>query len=213
MGKKNEEKSSEGTSTSGGTDKKDQESKKGETSNKSSNIDEILLEEWKKIDKELENAHRMWNSFEVEGMKKGVTKERADKFEDNLNFLTTAIEKRNIIDIYDYGSQSMSNLGPMYDLYRDEIRGEIGRIKHAAYQSYLRAAQGRIEESVVLLNGTEEYINIIRQKVGTNNAKIKSLDKVALSIGDMKNSLKDNSIKLFRIKRDIIIKNLEDLEK
>ncbi|MBU5439988.1 hypothetical protein KQI42_18420 [Tissierella sp. MSJ-40] len=216
MDKKNEEKSSEGTSTSSETDKKNkenQESKKGETGSKSSNIDEILLEEWKKVDKELENAHRLWNAFEVEGMKKGVTKERADKFEESLNFFTTAIEKRNIIDIYDYGSQSMSNLGPMYDLYRDEIKGEISRIKYAAHQCYLRASQGRIEESLTLLNGTEEYINIMRQKIGTDNVKIKALDKVVLSIGDMRSSLKENSIKLFRIKKDIIIKNLEDLEK
>lgn len=172
-----------------------------------------LLKTWQKIDKKIEDIHKKWNEYELEGLKKGITTERTDKFEESINALTKSIESRNIKEIYDYGSQSMLALGPIFELYKDEIAGEINRIKYATYQSYLNAIEEKDNEALDILKNSEEEINKIRLKIEKDTSKIKVLDKVNMSIVDMRKSLKEKSIKLYRIKKDVIIKNLEELGK
>ena len=53
----------------------------------------------------------------------------------------------------------------------------------------------------------------MRLKFEKDDAKVKILEKVNLSIEDMRKSLTEESVKLTRIKRDIIIDNLGELEK
>ena len=68
---------------------------------------EEIKSKWEEIQKKLDEIHPHWNSFEAEGQKKGATKEAGDKFEASFNKMTKAIEKKNIIEIYDYASQSL----------------------------------------------------------------------------------------------------------
>ncbi len=176
-------------------------------------LKEKLLDKWEEINKKLEEIHSKWNSYEIEGMKKGVTSDISNRFKDSLNALTSSIEGKNIIGIYDYSSQTMLNLSPIFGLYKDEIWGEINKLKYLTYQSYLNTLKGDDLKTIELLKGSEEDISKIRLKLEKNDSKIKMLDKVNLSIEDMNKSLKENSIKLIRIKKDIIIKNLEELGK
>ncbi|CAK7000423.1 hypothetical protein CIW83_20920 [Tissierella sp. P1] len=173
--------------------------------------EEKLLSTWEQIDKKIEETHKKWNEYEVEGVKKGVTLERTEKFKESLNALTKSIEDRTVAGIYNYGSQSMSNLAPMFEIYKDEIWGEINKIKYSTYQSYLKALEGKDIEASSMLGNLEEETNKIRLKLEKNDSKIKMLDNINLAIIDMKNALNEKSIKLTKIKKDIIIKNLEKL--
>jgi len=187
--------------------------KKKEDKNTEENNEEKLLDTWKEIDKRIENVHEKWNGYEVEGVKKGLTSDRENKFEESLNFLTRSIEERKIKEIFDYGSKTMLYLGPIFELYRDELFAEINMIKHSVYQSYLKAMDGKEAEATDLLKNLDEYTNKIRLKLEKDDSKIKVLEKVSLAIEDMRKSLKESSIKLHRIKMDILIKNLEELGK
>lgn len=172
-----------------------------------------LLEQWEKIDKKIEEVHQKWNTYEPESMKKGATTDRTDKFSESINSLTKSIEARNIKEIYRFGSESMLNLKPMFDLYDDDIRGDINKLKYITYQSYLKAISGNTTQGISLLNETQEDIQKIKLKLEKKDSKIEVLDKLELSMMDMAKSLKMKSISLIRIKKDIIIKNLEELDK
>lgn len=167
---------------------------------------------WENIEKKLEEIHPQWNSFEVDGLKKGITKEAMDKFETAFNKMTKSIEAKNIIEIYDYASQSFMNLKPIFDLYLDEIGGDISVIKHAAYQGYIKALQGDIEGAKNALNNKEENINKIRLKMTKDEDK-DAIEKISLSLADFRESLPEESRRLFMIKKDIIIENLKAIEK
>src|SRR5699024_6408884 len=67
---------------------------------------------WNQIDEKLEKSHELWNSYEVEGIKKGGSSEKANQFDTSINKITKAIEDKNIRDIYEYGSQALLNLKP-----------------------------------------------------------------------------------------------------
>lgn len=192
-----------------GTEPKEED--KGNSKPKTSDKDNKILKIWTDVDKEIEDIHKKWNLYEVEGVKKGIGMETRDKLEDALNLLTKSIEERNIINIYDYGSQSMLQLVPIFNMYKDEIKGNINKIKYLTYQSYLKAVAGKGKEGWDLLEGIEEDISQIRIKLEKDENKIKILDKSNLSIGDMQKALQENSTKLYRIKKDIVIKNLDEL--
>ena len=140
--------------------------------------EEKLLSTWEQIDKKIEETHKKWNEYEVEGVKKGVTLERTEKFKESLNALTKSIEDRTVAGIYNYGSQSMSNLAPMFEIYKDEIWGEINKIKYSTYQSYLKALEGKDIEASSMLGNLEEETNKIRLKLEKNDSKIKMLDNI-----------------------------------
>ncbi len=186
---------------------------KGKEEIKPQDKDEKLLKTWEDIDKKIEQAHEEWNKYEVEGVKKGIATDKMEKFKDSLNALTKSIEDKRVLGIYDYGSQSMSNLAPMFEAYKDEIGGEINKIKYSAYQSYLKALEGKDTEAADMLKDLDNETNKIRLKLDKNDSRIKILDNINLSISDMKKALKEKSMKLTKIKKDIIIKSLEELVK
>lgn len=175
--------------------------------------DEELTKQWKEIDNKVEKIHKDWNNYEVESMKKGASVEKGKNFKKNLNSFTIAVENRNIPGIMDMGSRTMSSLAFFFDLYKDEIKGDLSRIKYAAYQAYLNATNGNVTNANKLLGPTEEYVTRVRQKLDKDKEKIKTLDKLSLAIADMKQSLNENNVKLLVIKRDIILKNIKSLEK
>ena len=189
-----------------------EERKKKEEERKEKNREE-LLKTWQQVDKKIEDIHKKWNQYEPEGMKKGVTIEKVDSFRLSLNSLTKSIEERNLKEIHDYGSQSMLNLVPMISLYRDDIGGEINRIKYATYQAYINAIEGKNPKASELLKSVEEDVDKMRLKFEKDDAKVKIVEKIKLSIEDMRKSLAQKSVKLTRIKKDIIIENLGDIEK
>lgn len=210
--KMNEEKIKNNTNS----DKENNEEKEGEKQKKTS-IEEKkqnkLLEIWIEIDKNIEDIHNKWNLYGVEGMRKGIGLNPKDKLEEKLNLLTKAIEERDIINIYQYGSLTMLKLEPIFNLYKDEIKGNTNKIKYYIYQSYLNAMEGKSIKAQTLLEELDESLNQTRVKLEKDDEKIKIFDRLKLSIESMKIGLKENSPKIYRIKKEIIIRNINELEK
>ena len=112
----------------------------------------------------------------------------------------------------DTGSKSIGSLAPFFDLYKDEIKGDLSRVKYSVHQSFLKGYEGNKQAAQKLLNGTEEYTARIRQKLGDDQNKIKGLDRLTLAISDMKLALEENNGELLRIKRDIALNNIKSLQ-
>lgn len=168
---------------------------------------------WDDIDKKVKDIHTQWNSYEAEALKKGATPDNFSKLKDSLNGLTVAVENRDHENIINLGSQMYLNLSPFFDLYKDEIGGSIGRIKYSVYQAFLVAEKGDKQKADEFLTQAETNISNMRQKLGTDKKKTGMLDKLNFALQDMKSSLKLDSGSLLKIKRDIILKNIEELEK
>lgn len=166
---------------------------------------------WDDIATKLDDIHPKWNSFEADGAKKGATNEMGEKFESNFNKMTKAIESKNILETYNYGAESFSSLKPLFDLYTDEIGGDMSYIKYSAYKAYTKALEGNTTEASKLLTGREENINKIRLKM-TEEKEKEEVEKISIALADFKNSLVEKSRMLNMIKKDIIIQNIKALE-
>lgn len=172
--------------------------------------DQELIMRWRKIDKDLEEIHKSWNSYEVEAMNKGATVEKGEEFKRNLNSLTVAVENRDIVSILDTASKAFNSLATFFDLYKDEVRGELSRVKYSVHQAFILAQNGNKEEANKLLTETQEHTSRMRQKLKED--KMKDLEKLSLAINDMQKALDSNSIELLKIKRDIAIENIKSLQ-
>ena len=194
---------------------KEKENSKGKENEKLqgqlSEKDKELAKKWKDIEDKTEKIHKSWNNYEVEAIKKSANPEKSKEFKKNLNQFTKAVEERNINNILDMGSKSILGLSSFFDLYKDEVNGELLKIKYAAYQANL-IGENNIEDAKKLLDNTGENITRLRQKLSTDEEKAKRLDKLQLAIGDMKQSLGENNRRLLELKRDIIIDNIKLLE-
>jgi hypothetical protein len=189
------------------SNEKPKESEKEKTEGKIEDKDKELTKKWADIDKKIEKIHKSWNDYEIEAMKKSANPEKTKEFKNNLNLCTKAVEDRNIDDILDTGSKAVLSLSKFFDLYKDEIGGELLKIKYAIYQADLLGGTN-IENAKNLLDSTGENITRLRQKLSKDKEKTKRLDKLDLAIGDMKQSLNEDNKKLLELKKDIIINNM-----
>ncbi len=169
-----------------------------------------LFMKWQEVDKKLEEVHKSWNDYEVEGMDKGATAKKTDEFKRDLNALTVAVESRNINSILDAGSKAFNSLSAFFDLYKDEIGGDLSRIKYSVHQAFILAQKGNKEEAKKLLSETQDHTSRVRK--GIKEDKAKDLEKLTLSISDMEKALDSDSIELLKIKRDIAIDNIKNLQ-
>ncbi|NLY45484.1 MAG: hypothetical protein GX053_05785, partial [Tissierella sp.] len=167
---------------------------------------------WMDIDKSIEAIHLQWSSYENEGVQKGASRDRVVQLKDTINKLTKSIEERDIISIYDFGSQSLLNLKPFYDLYKDDYRGEICELKHSVYQYYIKALAGDTVGAAEEFASKENNINRIRMLIGEDEKKNKELEKISASIDSIGISLDEGSRRVFMLEKDTLIKNLESLE-
>ena len=173
---------------------------------------EKTKELWTDIDKLIEEIHSFWNIYEVEGIKKGGSSEKANQFDDSINKLTKAVEDKNIMYIYDYGSQALLNLKPFLDLYVDDYKGEIAEVKYGIYQYYLRVIYNKNNNPLEVIQDKDENIQRIKSKVEEDEEKIKELDRISYALKNLANSLEEDSKRLYIIKKDMVIKSIYDLE-
>lgn len=174
---------------------------------------EKIIQGWQSMSKKIESVHKGWNSFETEDKKGSLSLEKADEFRNSLNNLTKSIEDKDVMKVYEYGSQSLLNISPMFDSYKDDLGGETNKIKHGVYLAYLRFIEDRILQGSNILKQLDNSINNLKLKIGEDKDKIKVVEKVNMAIQDMEKAMKEGSLKLIRIKRDVIIDNIKELEK
>lgn len=174
--------------------------------------DEKIEAKWKDIDKKLESVHLLWNEYEVKGVKMGATAEKSEEVEDALNKLTKGVEDREIFTVYNHGSRSFKALKPYYELYKDEIGGEVVNLKYMVYQYYINAVKESKNTAKMYIENSEEDINKIRLKWEDKKDKKEKIDKVSFGFKNLSNALTEDSRRLFILKKDVLIKNLDSLE-
>ncbi|MGO1468659.1 MAG: hypothetical protein ACTHW2_01420 [Tissierella sp.] len=174
--------------------------------------DKKIEKTWKEIDKSLEKLYSLWNEYGVKANKKGAKSEDMDEVEDSLNKLTKAVEDKEILTVYNYGSKTLKLLDPFYSLYRDEINGEVSKLKYMIYQYHINGIKGSKNTALLFISDSEDEINKIRLKWKDKKDKDEKIEKISFGFKNLPEALDENSRKLLILKKDTLIKNINDLE-
>lgn len=203
-----EEKKEEGDGEkSKGEEEKD---KSNENEQKPSKEEKVYLM-WEEIKKSVEGIHTSWNNYEVEAIDRGIDKDDIQKFEEALNKLTIAVDNKSFMDSLVESNQMILYMSSFFDFYKGSSQGDILRMKYYIRQSYLYGMAGdwdgaskNMEESTGVLK------QIKKEAIGEEKTK-KMVEKLAISLDNMANGIKEKNLELLKIKRDISLKNLEDI--
>ncbi len=193
-----------------GGSKEDIEKKKAEAELEKK---EKIMKMWESIGKKSEEIHASWNDYETTAIEDGASNEDITKFEDALNKLTIAVEEKKDMDCLIYLNSMIQHMSRFFDFYKGNPDGEALRLKYYARQMYLDAALDSwdaVEQNVEKLESTMDRLT---QKTKLEKEKEELLNKLKLSVEDMKNAVKEKNKELLKIKMDIILKNLEEVRK
>lgn len=166
---------------------------------------------WQEEVSRVKKIHQNWNTVEPETVKAGMSISERDSFEMALEKLTLEIGQQNTetslraaIELYG----QYANLVKVFDM---PVPSELYKLKYELMAA--SAAAGKKEwqaalERIPLIN---EYWNHLKVKAKAKDEKLKT--RTEFSIQDMIDALQSKEIDLILVKAEIVMNNLQKLEK
>ncbi len=195
-----------------GNQDKTSEGKKGEEEKKPITKQEKVEEMWKGVKKTTEEIHTSWGDYEIKAIEKGAKKPELSKFEDTINNLTVSVEEKNILNALTYSNEITYNMATFYDSYKGNHEGELMRLRYFARQAHLYGMKGEWDKSEGSIKQAEETMNMIRAKIKLDKKDQDLMEKLNLSIINMRTAIPKKNTELMKIKRDIVLKNIDQIK-
>ena len=175
---------------------------------KKDKIDEM----WENTKKSVEEIHTKWNDYEIKALEMGAKNEDTVKFEDSLDSLTIAVEKKDSLESLHQANRMNYYMSVFFDPYKGNPDGEIMRLKYFVRQSHLFGLLNDWVKSEESIKMAENSVNTLRPKVKLDKKDENLMEKLNLSLLNMKSVVERKNVELLKIKRDIILENLEQLK-
>ncbi len=212
QGRVDEQSEGSNSSTEGGNDQNQQKtSEKAGREKESESKEEKIAIMWDDVKKTSQEIHTSWGDYEIAAIENGVKKQELSKFEDTINNLTVSVEERNIINSLSYSNEATYNMAPFFDAYKENREGELMRIKYYTRQAHLYGRTGNWEKSEESIKLAEEAMNIARTRIKLDKDDQQIMEKLNLSLANMKTTIPKKNIELIKIKRDIVLKNVDEI--
>ncbi|WP_425446792.1 hypothetical protein [Dethiothermospora halolimnae] len=208
---KDKEKDQQGEEQGKGGEDKKKEEKKDKEKDKETTKEEKINKMWQQLDKSISAVHEGWNSYESKAVKDGVMEEDLSKFEDSINKATVMITEKKDMETLQYLNNGTFYMAKFFDLYRDHPDGDIVRMKYMIRQIYLDGTVGNTTRMNEIISGLETGFSRLNQRVELGKGNKELMDKLKLSLDNLKIATNEKNPKLLMIKRDIALKNLEKI--
>lgn len=174
--------------------------------------EEEMFTKWESLLENIEKIHSAWNDYENQAIKDGATQNDINSFETTLDKLTVAIDEKNdmktlekVNDLTLYMAQFLKN-------YKGNIDAEINVIKFYTRKALL---DGKKKEWISSKKSTQDLkpaLDRLNQKATLEKKDEKLMDKLNNSINDLEEAINNQNEELLKIKRDIILKNLDAIK-
>lgn len=198
--------------------KSEQDSQQGgategkESTQQSISKDEKIQAMWEQLGKSVEEIHTAWNEYEIESLENGAKNEDIEKFEDALNSLTISVEGKNTLETLHHANRMNYYMSVFFDPYKGNPHGEIMRLRYFARQSYIFGLLNDWEKALESITLAENSINILRPKIKLEEEDKNLMEKLNLSLINMKSTIERKNVELLKIKRDLVLQNLKQLQ-
>lgn len=167
---------------------------------------------WEEVKKISEDIHNSWGDYEIQAIENGIKKQELTKFEETINKLTIAIDKKSIEEALVYSNDITYDMAPFFDSYKGNHEGELMRLRYFIRQVLLYGMQGEWDNSEESIAEAEESMNTARAKIKLEKEDQELMEKLGLSIANMKTSIPMKNVELLKIKRDIVLKNADEIK-
>jgi len=201
------------------SDEKEEEEKTESKEDEKSKEDEItkgkdeVKKYWEKVNDTVKEIHTTWNDYELKAIADGIDEEDIRSFEEALNNLTIECDEKKDTEILIEANKVTRSLGKILEFYKTDGQSEMMELKYYIRQTHLLGVMNKWEQATDDISKTEPILNKFRQRIKTDEEIDELLKKLRLSIDDIKDVIPNKNVELLKIKRDIALKNLEEINK
>ncbi len=160
----------------------------------------------------IKEMHSDWNSYETTAMDDNSRKEDISDFEDALDRLTVTAEGKNPVDVLTLTNQLTLHMADFFDLYKGNPDASIIRMKYNIRQIYLYGQQGEWDKAELQSLEIDPLFSRISAMAKPDRESKKLLEKLRLSLEDVKNVIGMKNVELINIKKEIALKNLDQIK-
>ncbi len=170
----------------------------------------IPAPDWSKLEDTSESLHENWNAYEPKAKADGAMSETMKSFEDQLNALTEQIMARNEEKTLIAANSLYSHYPEFLKLYSHNQPPEVKEVRSLTRQILLYGQQDKWEETKPLLDQMKKAWQEAKTKMKKQDKELNS--KIEAAMHDFNYVVTEKKINLARIKGNILIKNLEQVE-
>ncbi|NLO24929.1 MAG: hypothetical protein GX114_02150 [Clostridiales bacterium] len=168
---------------------------------------------WEDTLKTVEDTHKQWNDYESTAVKDNARSDSIIRFENYLNTLTVAVNQRDPLAVMDEANGMLLIAADFLALYRNNPDSEVARVRHYVQQACIDARLDRWAQARQSVSSARQSVEKLEQKAGLGEEDKGLIDKLRLSIDNLGNAMEDRDLDLLKIKKDIALTNLDEVEK
>ncbi|HHV59913.1 MAG TPA: hypothetical protein GXX49_06435 [Clostridiaceae bacterium] len=200
QGQKSEQEQGQGQGQDQGHGQKDQQGQ-----------EQQVQDPWKEISAGIHEIHVQWNSLIPVAAKKGASNKLIEDFSNALNDLTVKTAERNLEESLIFCSRFYSFIPDFYSLYKTKVSPEIKRIRHFSRNAVLLAGKGDWGQASLDVSSAKASWSLFKNSIKPEQQE--SANKIDYSIYEFEKVVNDKNLLLTEIKGNILLDNLENLEK
>ena len=170
----------------------------------------IPVPDWTELESTMESLHESWNTYEPKAKSDGAMSETIKSFEEQLIALTEQIMARNEEKTVVAANALYSHYPEFLKLYSHNQPPEVKEVKSLTRQIILYGQQGKWEETKPLLEKMKPAWQEAKVKIKKPDKDLNS--KIDAALYDFNYVVTAKKINVAKIKGDILINNLEQVE-
>ncbi|MBS4534515.1 hypothetical protein GOQ29_02680 [Clostridium sp. D2Q-14] len=184
-----------------------EEKKKEENIKKQEEIEKM----WMKLELIVSGVHTSWNNYKISAMEGGVNTKSLEATDKALNNLTINVGNKEIMTSLKEINKLIFSLANFFDIYKGHIDGDLNRLYYTASEVYIQSLEESWDKAQKVASEYEEYFSMLRQKIDLEKKDEKYLNKLEVSMKDLIDSLQYQDPNLVKIKREVVLQNIEKL--
>ncbi len=167
---------------------------------------------WEDTLKIVEETHKQWNDYESTAVKDNARDDTMSDFEASLNALTVAVNKKELTATMEEANGVYLITADFFALYKNNPDAEITRVRHYLQQTCIDAHKDDWVKAGQSASSAKQAMEKLEAKVEMEEADKGLMEKLKLSIDNIENSIGNRDLDLLKIKKDIALANLDEVE-
>lgn len=173
-------------------------------------IEEKITKMWEETNGQIKELHTQWNEYRPMAVKDGAPEFAVKSFQSDINKAAVEGEKKKPEVTLEHINNATKYIADFKELYKTNPPPDIERLKYFVREAHLKAVKDGWEEAKK--NADQAKSAWDRAKTRVKKDDMDKATRLDLSIADFIQAVESEEANLVKIKMDIIMQNIEDME-
>jgi hypothetical protein len=166
---------------------------------------------WQTLETKLKDIHKNWNKIESDAIKAGLTVTERNNFKTAMENLTIEINKKNEMSGLKTAVELYGQYASLAKAFKTSIPADYYKTKYEIMAAGIEAMEGEWDKASERMPLMKESWKSLKTQVKVKDEKL--LNRSELSMDDFEAAVAGKNIDLVTIKAEIVLENLQQIEK